>query len=104
MELGEQAVRWWSRKYKLPRNHPLCTSRTEAELLLEMYEDMVDRRDELHARLGEPGVEADEVMRQINGINEVFEVEEEVYDPLVAKWEQEILEGKVPDLDAELEG
>jgi len=42
-----QIKRWWSQKYNLPPNHPLCEGRSMADLTREMYEDLFVRRQEL---------------------------------------------------------
>ncbi len=35
--------RWWEKKYQIPSNHDLFTSRTEHDLLTEYYEDIFER-------------------------------------------------------------
>lgn len=99
----EQVKRWWVNKYQLPTSHPTFQNLTLAEMQLEMLQDFAHRRVELRGLLGEKGYDADYLTGQINAINEVFGDSMESWDPLVDKWEREIAEGKVPDLNEQLE-
>ena len=92
--------RWWSRKYNLPPNHELCTSRSVSDLMVEMYGDLDEKREELRRELAERTSGNNEsLIEQINRINAVFEEPEEGFDPLIEKWERELEEGLVPDLE-----
>lgn len=86
-------------KYQLPTSSRAFQDSTLGELQLEMLQDLVAKRRELRNLLGEKGYDADRVQDQINAINEVFGDREEAYDPLIDKWERELLEGHVPDLE-----
>ena len=92
-------------KYKLPPNHELFVTRTLADLQLEMLEDLAQRREELRVQLEEREANTDtgRILDQINVINEVFDDQPEVWDPLIDKWEKELAEGKIPNLDERLE-
>ena len=87
----------------MPPNHELFVSRTAADLQLEMLEDLAQRREELRAQLDQRGADVDRIMEQMNLINEVFGDVPEVWDPLIDKWEKELAEGKIPDLDEQVE-
>lgn len=103
LELGLARLRrWWSNKYKLPPNSPLFMEQTQAELQLEMFEDLMVRREELRQRLrdGETEGQASKILEQINAINKALEDEVEVQDDLIDQWERDLAEGRIPDLDA----
>lgn len=72
-----------------------------ADLTREMYEDMLVRRNELRAALEEGGREVPQILDQINAINQALGEKPEHYDPLADKWEREIEQGLIPDLDEE---
>jgi len=92
--------RWWSGKYNLPPNHALFMEQSQAELTLEMYEDFIAKKEELEYRLEEATAkEAQFLMRQLTAINKILGDDNFTGDPLIDKWEREIAEGKIPDLD-----
>jgi len=64
-----------------------------------MLQDLVTRRRELRELQGEKGYDPEVLQEQINAINDVFGDKAEMWDPLIEKWERELLEGRVPDLD-----
>jgi hypothetical protein len=97
---------WWCRKYNRPPNDPFFTDQSVPEITLEMFEDLLLKRQALQDSLeqeefvGREGAERYERTRQkINEISRVFGEDEQVQDDLVDKWEREIAEGRTPDLD-----
>ena len=99
-------VRWWCTKYKLPSNHPMLLSLSESELSQQMYEDLYSRKFELEDMIenGSQVGESKENMESLASINKILGETENVIDgdPLIDKWERELEEGKVPDLDEEI--
>lgn len=71
--------KWWSKKYRLPSNHELFTSRTLFDLLVEFYDDYYDKNP-LEAHRNKDG----EIQFRDTG------------DPVVDHWEQLIADGKTP--------
>jgi hypothetical protein len=67
-----------------------------------MYEDMLITRDSLREQLvaleSSPGggrqAVREQLTEQINAINRIFGEDAEDYDPVIAKWERDIAEGK----------
>lgn len=91
--------RWWSRKYKLPPNHQLFLDRSRTSLHEEMCEDLLIRRDELEKEIYEDGDKGGHLMAELTKIISALGDAPFVYDPLWDKWEAELAEGKMPDLD-----
>lgn len=95
-------------KYNLPPNHPLFLRRTEGEWLLEVYEDMIVRQKEYRDAIealdasGATGAgarkERQRILDQLNMLNRLMGDAEEEYDPVVARWERDLAEGRTPDL------
>lgn len=94
---------WWSRKYKLPPNHKLFVSRSVGALYLEMYIDMYVRREDLMRDIEDEtlGFKAIGIMtKELEDLNNFLGEESEGFgDPLIDKWEKELEEGKIPDLN-----
>jgi len=91
---------WWASKYTLPTNHELFMSRSIGSLNIEMFEDLYVKRSDLERSLETAsGKENGSIVRQINEINAILEEETYVDDPLIDKWERELAEGKIPDLE-----
>jgi hypothetical protein len=99
-----QLRRWWSQKYSKPPNHPLLEQSTAADLYIELYEDLLLRRNTLREELDDRTQDPEKVIEKINEINKTLGDKEEVWDPLVAKWDRELAEGKIPDLDEDWHG
>ena len=99
----EQVKRWWIKKYGLPSTHPAFLNTNLSEMQLEMLQDLLSRRRELREALDEKGANVDSIMKQINSINEVFNDKVEYIDPLIDKWDRELAEGKIPNLDEQWE-
>lgn len=61
---------WWAGKYNLPINDPLYRDRTHADLIVELLQDLHERRTEIeaHLRLGTGGERAD-LEEQLAAIN-----------------------------------
>ena len=80
-----------------------------AELSIEMYEDLYARRDEVMRSLKDVSgaKERLDLMEALQGLDEALgerrEADEDgpmiTGDPLVDKWERELAEGKMPNLD-----
>lgn len=77
--------RWWTEKYRLPSNHSLFLDSTPFDLLVEYYEDWFE---------DDPAAVLD-TMRGEDG-EVVFE---DLEDTLLAKWEHEVSQGAIPDLE-----
>lgn len=89
---------WWVQKYNRPTSDKLYTSQSEAELLLEMYEDLYARRLEIEAQLEKGGVDAQQALQRIADINRVLG-ESESEDDVIDEWEAELEAGRIPDLN-----
>ncbi len=95
--------RWWSNKYKRPPTDPLFEASSLAEWVHEMYEDLYERKAEIEAQLEDemtPMKERTFLMTRLRNVNKILQEDlKDSDDPLIDRWEQELLEGKVPDLD-----
>lgn len=92
--------RWWSRKYRLPAYHQLFLERSTTDLEQEMLEDLQLERDALREKLADFEGDAAELLKQLNALNDALgEKTSETEDDLIDKWEREVAEGKIPDLD-----
>lgn len=96
--------KWWIKKYKLPPNHDLFLNQNEGDLNLEMVEDWLLRKNELEALLTNkasmfPHEQLRDMQKELDSINAALGEEAEVVDDLIDKWEKELLEGKIPDLN-----
>lgn len=90
---------WWTHKYQLPATHTLFTDRSVASLNIEMFSDLYIKRDDLQREFeNATGKEANLLAKQINEIDSILEDTEYTDDPLIDKWEKELMEGKIPDL------
>lgn len=68
--------------------------------MLELYEDLVFRKQELESSLEDVDAkEFNQVLKSIEQIDKVLGLESGTGDPLIDKWEKEIAEGKTPNLD-----
>jgi hypothetical protein len=100
IESGQIAVeRWWSRKYNLPPNHELFLDRSLGELHQEMIEDLLFQKSELERRIEAGEEDQDRLVRELNEAKKALGEEEAAQDDLWEKWERELAEGKIPDLD-----
>lgn len=96
---------WWAGKYKLPPNHPLFEKQSVAELVLEQYEDLYYQRAELEASLEVLSGDAlREAERRIVEIGKSLGEKVEDGDDLIDKWERELAEGKIPNLEERPDG
>jgi hypothetical protein len=96
-----QLKRWWTKKYKLPANHELFVNQSEAELALEMFEDMLLRKQEILDELETADTKhSNELYQQLNALNVALGEAEVVQDDLVERWEKELEQGITPDLNA----
>ena len=69
--------------------------------MLEMYEDMLLRKQEILDELETADTKtANELYRQLNALNVGLGEEEVIQDDLVERWEKELEQGKIPDLNA----
>lgn len=74
---------------------------TTAELLLERYEDLHSERSDLEHKRKSAKLE-DWERERLTLVQSILEGEDVSFgDPLIEKWEREIAEGKIPDLDEE---
>lgn len=90
--------RWWSHKYNRPSNDPLFETKTAAEHLREMYEDLMIQRDELREELNNRPTDVSVIVKGIEEINKILGDEEEVVDPLIEEWEAALDRGEEPDI------
>jgi hypothetical protein len=69
--------------------------------MVEFYEDLLDERETLKARRKSTKLE-DHERDRLTLIESILDGKEVSFgDPLIEKWEREIAEGKIPDLDEE---
>lgn len=96
---------WWAGKYKLPPNHSLFETQSVAELVLEQYEDLYYQRAELEANLEDLSGDAlREAERKIREIGKALGEKVDGEDDLIDKWERELAEGKIPNLEERPDG
>lgn len=97
--------RWWIKKYKLPPNHELFLKQTMHDLNLEMFEDWILRKKELKEMISDFGhgysrEQLSDMQHEINQLAKALgEQVEVVEDELIDKWERDIAEGRIPNLD-----
>ena len=102
---GYAAIKkWWISKYRLPPNHPLFLQQSIPELNLEMFEDHVLRRDELIEMLQSGNCDHSAVSREIGRLDEALGDGSTIEDDLFDKWERQLEDGQVPDLNEGLNG
>jgi len=90
--------RWWVEKYHRPTNDPLFMTRCWVEWQIEMFEDMHHDRDRILDRLKDGELDSKSAQSALDSLNKILDDEVEI-DPLTDKWERELAEGKIPDLD-----
>jgi len=94
---------WWTSKYKLPPNHELFMNRSVASLHIEMLKDLLLKKEQLEKDLKKAtGAEFAELTNQLTSIDRALndEVDSDLSeDPLIDKWEKELLEGITPNLN-----
>jgi hypothetical protein len=94
---------WWTSKYKLPPNHELFLSRSVASLHIEMIKDLFIKKEQLEKDLTKAtGTDFNELTSQLNSINKALDDnidEDSSGDPLIDKWEKELLDGITPNLN-----
>jgi hypothetical protein len=86
----------------LPTNHPLFLEQTVAELNQEMIEDLLIRKREVVAELESEDTRMQErqvLARQLKSLNEALGDPQEREDDLIDQWEQDLEEGRVPNLE-----
>lgn len=110
--------RWWSKKYGLPRNHPLLEKQTISELLTEWYEDLWVEKREVEELLKNPprGVRITDLQERLGELTGILEGREAsgTGDPLIDFWEAKLARGEeltdedlamtMDDLEAALRG
>lgn len=64
-----------------------------------MYEDLYVRRDEIQAQIAEGDVNAQKAGKVLQAIDAMLGNTAGEDDQLVDKWERELAEGKIPDLN-----
>ena len=105
---GIHAVeRWWSSKYNIPANHELFQKQKPAALVLEMLEDLHQRRDDLRdelkhtkdlitrAKVSAQLAEIDRLLSHGKALKDKLVL---TGDPLVDEWERDLYEGRMPNL------
>lgn len=86
-------------KYKQPSNHELFQTRSWAEWQIEMYEDLYVRRDELKAQMENADVDQRKALKALTAIEALLGEGDGEQDSLVDRWEAELAEGRIPDLE-----
>jgi hypothetical protein len=95
--------RWWTRKYKLPASSALFLEQRFAELLQEFFEDLWSEYEILKEVFDKEGrLEALEHARLLELEKALLDARTELQDPLIEKWERELREGRMPDLEEDL--
>jgi hypothetical protein len=90
---------WWSSKYNLPPNHHLFLERSIGSLNVEMYIELFLKKEELELDLeNASGKEYSDILNRLRRVNGALG-ESFSEDPLIDKWEKEISEGKLPNLE-----
>jgi hypothetical protein len=90
---------WWSSKYNLPPNHHLFLERSIGSLNVEMYIELFLKKEELELDLeNASGKEYSDILNRLRRVNDALG-EAFSEDPLIDKWEKEISEGKLPNLE-----
>lgn len=96
-------IHWWCKKYNLPPNHELLQSRTLPDLELEFLEEILLERADLVDQLSKISELStrSQLSSKLAKLNKILEdaPDEESDDPLIDKWEKELDEGKIPDLN-----
>lgn len=86
----------------MPTNHPLFLEQTVTELNQEMIEDLLIRKREVVAELESEDTRMQErqvLARQLKSLNEALGDPQEREDDLIDQWEQDLEEGRVPNLE-----
>jgi hypothetical protein len=90
--------KWWVEKYKRPTNDRLFMTRSWAEWQIEMFEDMYSERERIADRFRDGDIDSKVAMPALAALNNVLDDSVSI-DPLADKWERELAEGKLPNLD-----
>jgi hypothetical protein len=91
--------RWWVSRYNLPPNHPLFVGQSVAELNLEWFEDLMLRRVALQEMIDEGNCDYSATSKELDEINQALGEQAVESDDLIDKWERQIANGEMPDLD-----
>jgi hypothetical protein len=106
---GQDALaRWFVGKYKLPTNHSLYQNRTQADMMLEMYSDLLYDRASLRAQIShidasglQPVVKTKEkaaLFARLNALNDSLGEPRESDDALIDSFEAALERGEDVDL------
>lgn len=92
---------WWCKRYNLPPNDARLLDQSLPELTQQMIEGQLQRRSEIKWLLEnqEDGSDNAALYKELNALNEFLGFPADVQDDLFDKWERELAEGKMPDLD-----
>lgn len=100
------AKKWWVNKYKAPPK-PFYHY-TMTELLIEMYVDLYQQRDEVQRELETRHGDKSDLYNHLALIDQALQDETEAKqfssDPLIDKWERELAEGREIDLEEQWVG
>jgi len=88
-------------KYKLPPNDPRFESRSWVDWQVEMFEDLYVRRETIKAQMAEGTADNTKATKALQAIEAVLGIGSGADDTLVDRWEKDLEEGRVPDLNAE---
>jgi hypothetical protein len=100
------AKKWWVKKYQAPPKP--FHKYTMTELLIEMYTDLYQQRDEVQRELETRRGDKADLYEHLAVIDQALQDETEPQryssDPLIDKWERELAEGKEIDLEEQWVG
>lgn len=101
-------ARWFVGKYKLPTNHDLFQNRTQADMMLEMFSDLLHDRSSLRAQISlidasglQPVVKTKEkvaLFARLNALNDALGEPKESEDALIDSFEAALERGEDVDL------
>jgi hypothetical protein len=89
--------KWWSDHFNVAPDDPSVVDKSEAELEEAWYEWLFGTLEELKAENEENPSRA--LQEKIDRVQAVIDGEKYEEDPLIAQWERELAEGKIPDLE-----
>jgi hypothetical protein len=100
------AKKWWVKKYQTPPK-PL-NDYTMTELLIEMYTDLYQQRDEIYRELETRRGDKSDLYDHLALVEQALQDETDPKrvssDPLIDKWERELAEGKEINLEEQWVG
>ncbi len=102
------AERWWTSKFELPPSDPRFLSMSRESVMTAMYEDLLSTREGILEELETSRRDNSHLYERLSGINKILDGEDRgpsrrfSPDPLIDKWERELAEGTLIDLEEKL--